>query len=254
MRVLRHAVFVALTVAAIVGSVPLSAQPSLKSRVHAAGLTAPVAFVQDPTNDALQLVVEQGGRVRVVQNGVLRDTDFLDLTSAVSTGGERGLLGLAFAPDYASSGRLYVNFTNTAGHTVVARFRRSGSAITAADPASRFDLRWPSGQRFIVQPYANHNGGNLVFGPDGYLYIGLGDGGSGDDPENRAQNPAELLGKMLRIDVNVGDADANGYVVPPSNPFVNGGPAGVLREIWSFGLRNPWRYSFDLPSRGGTGR
>jgi glucose/arabinose dehydrogenase len=157
------------------------------------------------------------------------------------------------APDYATSGRFYVNFTNPSGHTVIARFRRATSTPPLADRASRFDLRWPSGLRYIVQPYSNHNAGDLAFGPDGYLYVGMGDGGSGNDPENRAQNPSELLGKMLRIDVNVPDSDPNGYAVPPTNPFVSGGPAGVLREIWSFGLRNPWRYSFDLPSRGGTG-
>ncbi|MEP6916754.1 MAG: PQQ-dependent sugar dehydrogenase [Acidobacteriota bacterium] len=250
MRVLRYAAFGALLIAVLIRE-PIAAQSPLTSRVHASGLTAPVAFVQDPTTAAVQFVVEQGGRIRVVQDGVLLAADFLDLRGAISAGGERGLLGLALAPDYAASGRFYVNFTNPAGHTVVARFRRATG--TTADPASRLDLRWPSGQRFISQPYANHNAGNLAFGPDGYLYIGLGDGGSADDPENRAQNPAELLGKMLRIDVNVPDADPTGYVVPPSNPFVSGGPAGVLREIWSFGLRNPWRYSFDAPSRGGTG-
>lgn len=230
----------------------LQAQTPLQSRVFVSGLSSPVAFVQDPTDPATQFVVEQGGRIRVVQSAALLPTDFLDLRGSISSGGERGLLGLAFSPDYAASGRFYVNFTNPAGHTVIARFERATS--TTANPSSRFDLRWPSGLRYIVQPYANHNAGNLAFGPDGFLYIGLGDGGSGNDPENRAQNPAELLGKMLRIDVNVPDSDPNGYVVPSSNPFVSGGPAGVLREIWSFGLRNPWRYSFDLPaSRGGTG-
>jgi hypothetical protein len=252
MRVLRYSVVFLLGVGTI--SEPVNAQTSLRSRVYASGLNSPVAFVQDPTNTAVQFVVEQGGRIRVIQSGIILGTDFLDLRGAISSGGERGLLGLAFAPDYASSGRFYVNFTDPAGNTVVARFRRATSTPPAADPASRFDLRWRrSGLSYIPQPYANHNGGNLAFGPDGYLYIGLGDGGSGNDPENRAQNPAEPLGKMLRIDVNVADTDANGYVVPPTNPFVSGGPAGVLPEIWSFGLRNPWRYSFDPPSRGGTG-
>ena len=122
------------------------------------------------------------------------------------SGGERGLLGLAFAPDYASSGRFFVNFTNAAGHTVIARFRRSSDPLIA-DPTSRFDLRMAAGLAVIAQPFSNHNGGHLAFGPDGYLYIGLGDGGSGDDPGHRAQNPSELLGKMLRIDVNVPDSD-----------------------------------------------
>jgi glucose/arabinose dehydrogenase len=253
MRTLRSAFFVALVLAASSVGQLVRAQTSVHSRVYATGLSSPVAFVQDPTNNAVQFVVEQGGRIRVVQSGVVQPADFLDLRGQISSGGERGLLGLAFAPDYASSGRVFVNFTNPAGHTVIARFRRATSTPPAADPASRFDLRWPSGLQYIAQPYSNHNAGNLAFGPDGYLYIAMGDGGSGNDPENRAQNPSELLGKMLRIDVNVPDSNPNGYVVPSTNPFVSGGPAGVLREIWSFGLRNPWRYSFDLPSRGGTG-
>jgi glucose/arabinose dehydrogenase len=124
-----------------------------------------------------------------------------------------------------------------------------------ADPASRFDLRWggASGPAFIAQPFANHNGGQLAFGPDGFLYIGLGDGGSGGDPGNRAQNPLELLGKMLRVDVSVADANPIGYDVPPDNPFLRGVPVAARPEIWSVGLRNPWRYTFDDPARGGTG-
>lgn len=227
------------------------AQSGLRAVVYASGFSLPVAIVQDPTNASVQVVVEQGGRIRVVRAGTVLGTDFLDLRSAVVAGGERGLLGLAFAPDYASSGRFYVNFTNTAGHTVIARFKRSIDPLVA-DPGSRFDLR-VGGAAFILQPFANHNGGHLAFGPDGHLYVGLGDGGSGNDPQHRAQNPAELLGKMLRIDVNVPDGDAAGYRVPPDNPFLSGGPAGTRQEIWAFGLRNPWRYSFDDPARGGTG-
>jgi glucose/arabinose dehydrogenase len=210
-----------------------------------------VAVVQDPTNRFVQFVVEQGGRIGVVRAGIRLATDFLDLRSAVRSGGERGLLGLAFAPDYASSGRFFVNFTNLNGHTVVARFRRSSNPLIA-DAGSRFDLRI-GGAPIITQPFSNHNGGHLAFGPDGYLYIGLGDGGSGDDPGHRSQNPSELLGKMLRIDVTVPDTDGAGYRVPPDNPFLSSGPAGTRPEIWSFGLRNPWRYSFDDPARGGTG-
>jgi glucose/arabinose dehydrogenase len=249
---MRYAALVA-TVLMTGATLHLQAQTALQSRVYARGLSSPVAFVQDPTNAAVQFVVEQAGRIRVVQSGTVLATDFLDLRGAIAAGGERGLLGMAFSPDYAATGRFYVNFTNPSGHTVVARFVRATSAPPAANPSSRFDLRWPSGLRYIVQPYANHNAGDLAFGPDGCLYVGLGDGGSANDPENRAQNPAELLGKMLRLDVNVADSDPNGYVVPGSNPFRAGGPAGVLPEIWSFGLRNPWRYSFDPPSRGGTG-
>jgi glucose/arabinose dehydrogenase len=226
------------------------AQPAgLRTVVYAEGFSLPVAVVQDPTNPAVQFVVELAGRIRTVRAGVALEPDFLDLRGSVLSGGERGLLGLALAPDYASSGRFYVNFTNSGGHTVVARFKRSGNPLVA-DPGSRFDLVW-SGAPFIVQPFANHNGGHLAFGPDGYLYIGLGDGGASNDPQHRAQNPAELLGKMLRIDVSVPDDDPTGYRVPPDNPFVAAG--GTRPEIWSFGLRNPWRYSFDDPARGGTG-
>jgi glucose/arabinose dehydrogenase len=212
-----------------------------------------VAFVQDPENRNVQFVVQQNGRIRSVRDGVVLAGDFLDLTGEVLAGGERGLLGMAFAPQGA--GRFFVNFTNRAGDTVVARFRRASGSLTA-DHASRFDLRWggAGGAASIGQPFPNHNGGNLAFGPDGYLYIGLGDGGSGNDPDHRAQNPQELLGKMLRIDVNVADAHPSGYQIPPDNPFAGGqGPVAARPEIWSFGLRNPWRYSFDDPGRGGTG-
>jgi glucose/arabinose dehydrogenase len=228
------------------------AQTELRAHVYASGFSSPVAFVQDPTDRSVQYVVEQAGRIRVVRSGAVLAADFLDLSSAISSGGERGLLGMAFSPDYISSRRFYVNFTDPSGNTVIARFRRSAGNPLVADPGSRFDLRWggPDGPSFIAQPFANHNGGHLAFGPDGFLYIGLGDGGSGDDPAHRAQNPSVLLGKMLRVDVNVPDDDASGYRVPPSNPFVG---TGALPEIWSFGLRNPWRYSFDDPTRGGTG-
>jgi|GEM_PF-5653230 len=224
---------------------------TLTASLVASGFTNPVGFVQDPTNPAVQYVVEQGGRIRVLVDGQVQPTSFLDLTGQVSSTGERGLLGLAFAPDYASSGRLFVNFTNLDGHTVVARFTRSPSNPLLADPASRFDLAWPGGQRFIVQPFPNHNGGQIAFGPDGFLYVGMGDGGSADDPDHRAQDPSTLLGKMLRLDVSVSDSDPEGYDVPPGNPFV--GNADVLDEIWAFGLRNPWRWSFDDPASGGTG-
>jgi glucose/arabinose dehydrogenase len=198
-----------------------------------------VAFVQDPSDRSAQFVVEQGGRIRTVRDGAVLPTDFLNLTGSVLSGGERGLLGMAFAP----GGRFFVNFTNGSGDTVIARFRRSGDPLIA-DPASRFDLRLGDQQQpFIRQPYANHNGGHLAFGPDGYLYVGLGDGGSGNDPEHRAQTPGTLLGKMLRIDVDVPDSHPAGYVVPEGNPFA--GRAGYRPEIWSVGLRNPWRYSFD---------
>ncbi|RPJ78681.1 MAG: hypothetical protein EHM13_14300, partial [Acidobacteria bacterium] len=239
----------------VFAAAPGSAAAQLAGRVLVSGLAQPVALVQDPSDPAVQFVVERGGRIRVVRSGVLLSSDFLDLTAAVSLGGERGLLGLAFPPDHATTLRFYVNFTNTAGDTVVARFRRTAPGALSADAASRFDLRWggPGGAAFISQPFANHNGGNLAFGPDGYLYIGLGDGGSANDPGDRAQDPNTLLGKMLRIDVNVPDSDPQGYRIPADNPFVGVAPVAALPEIWAFGLRNPWRYSFDAPALGGTG-
>ncbi len=242
------AVFVALVTVASGGFQGLA---PLRAAVFTTGLQAPVAFVADPSDPSIFYAVEQGGRIRVVRNRVVAE-DFLDLRTATVGSGERGLLGMALAPDFPSSGRFYVNFTNTNGDTVVARFKRSNGTV---DPASRFDLKWgPERSPVILQPFVNHNGGHLAFGPDGYLYIGLGDGGSGDDPGRRAQDPSTLLGKMLRIDVvNVSDDHPNGYVVPADNPFLKGTPVAALPEIWSFGWRNPWRYSFDPVALGGTG-
>ncbi|HET7220007.1 MAG TPA: PQQ-dependent sugar dehydrogenase [Vicinamibacterales bacterium] len=243
-------VWIAVPIIGTALAIATLAQTRIRTRVHASGFSSPVAFVQDPLDRTAQFVVEQGGRVRAVRDGVVQTDDVLDLRNAVLSGGERGLLGLACAAD----GRLFVNFTDRSGNTVIARFRRSSHPLVA-NVASRFDLRWggASGTSFITQPFSNHNGGHLTFGPDGYLYIGLGDGGSGDDPDHRAQNPAELLGKMLRIDVNVADSHPSGYEIPADNPFVTGNPIQARAEIWAFGLRNPWRYSFDDPRRGGTG-
>jgi glucose/arabinose dehydrogenase len=241
-----------MAAACVLGAVA-DAHAQITARLHASGFANPVAFVQDPDNRNVQFVVQQDGHIRVVRDGITLGFDFLDLSSQASAGGERGLLGMAFAPQTGGN-RFFVNFTNQSGDTVVARFRRPAGSLMA-DPASRFDLRWggAGGPAVIAQPFANHNGGDLAFGPDGYLYIGLGDGGSGNDPDHRAQNPQELLGKMLRIDVNVGDTHSSGYQIPADNPFVKGGPVAARPEIWSFGLRNPWRYSFDDVSRGGTG-
>src|SRR5437867_2225562 len=152
----------------------------LRLRTLATGFTSPLAIVQDPTDRNVQFVVQQNGRIRAVQLGAVLPADFLDVSASIVAGGEQGLLGLAFPPDAAASGRFYVNFTNRSGNTVVARFRRLSSSL-AGDAASRFDLRWggATGPAFIAQPFANHNGGNLAFGPDGFLYIGLGDGGQG---------------------------------------------------------------------------
>ena len=238
-------VFIALVTAAA----PAAAQ--IVPELVASGLTQPVAFVQDPSDPTVQVVVQQDGRVRVLKDGVVQATDFLDLRDEVTNSGEQGLLGLAFAPDYATSGRVYINFVDEDDQTVIARFTRSAANPLQAERASRFDFLWPDGRRVIEQPFTNHNGGHLAFGPDGYLYIGLGDGGSGNDPFHLAQNPQSLLGKMLRLDASVPDTDPEGYDIPPDNPFV--GRADVLHEIWSFGLRNPWRWSFDDPAFGGNG-
>ncbi len=240
-------------------SLPVSALGQMRTEVVASGFSNPVAWVADPADPATFYVVEQRGTIRTVRGGVVAPEFFLDLRASISSGGERGLLGLVFphalneveGADAIASRRLYVNFTDLNGHTVIARLTRRADG--QVDPGSRFDLRWPDGRRFIEQPFSNHNGGHLAFGPDGYLYIGLGDGGSGGDPLHVAQNPFSLLGKMLRIDVNVPDGDPRGYRVPEDNPFLDRHPIAALGEIWAFGLRNPWRYSFDDWTRGGTG-
>jgi glucose/arabinose dehydrogenase len=157
---------------------------------------------------------------------------FIDLSSLVSTDGERGLFSIAFHPSYEGNGYFFVNYTDTDGNTVIARYSVS-SDLNVAQPNSAFVILR------ISQPFRNHNGGQLQFGPDGYLYIGMGDGGSAGDTQNNAQNPGTLLGKMLRIDVDGGVP----YAIPASNPFV--GNPEVLDEIWAFGLRNPWRFAFD---------
>ena len=232
-------------------SFPLNTLGQMRTQVVAEGLSNPVAFVADPADPSTFYVVEQQGTIRTVRDRTVEPTLFLDLRASISAGGERGLLGLAFPPDAIESRRFYVNFTNLDGHTVVARFTRRADG--QVDRNSRFDLQWPTGRHFIEQPFSNHNGGHLAFGPDGYLYIGMGDGGSGGDPMHLAQHPNSLLGKMLRIDVNVPDSDPRGYRVPEDNPFVRILAGRVLPEIWAFGLRNPWRYTFDDWTRGGTG-
>jgi glucose/arabinose dehydrogenase len=233
-------------------AIPASeAHGQLRPTLIASGFDRPLGMVPFPGRPGTFLVFEQAGRVRVLQSGVIAATPFLDLRSDIASGGEQGLLGLAFAPDFTTSGRLFLSFTNRSGDSVIARFTRSSADPLVGDASSRFDLRWPAGERVIRQPFTNHNGGQIAFGSDGYLYVGLGDGGSANDPMNLAQDPSSLLGKMLRLDVAVADGHANGYQVPPTNPFV--GRPGVLPEIWAFGLRNPWRWSFDDTRLGGTG-
>jgi len=196
------------------------------------GLDRPI-FVTAPPGDTGRLfIAEQTGRIRIARHDSLLAAVFLDLTSLITCCGERGLLGLAFHPQYASNGFFYVNYTDAAGDTRVVRYHVSANP-DSADPASA------SLVLSQAQPFSNHNGGMLAFGPDGYLYIGLGDGGSGGDPQGNGQNPATWLGKMLRISVGA----AAGYSVPGNNPFI--AQAGTRPEIWSLGLRNPWRYSFD---------
>ncbi len=199
------------------------------------GLASPVGITNANDGSGRIFVVEQGGKIRIVKNGAALSTPFLDISARISSGGERGLLGLAFAPDYTRRGVFYVDYTNPAGDTVISRFRRSASNADAADPASEQVVIT------IAQPFANHNGGQLAFGRDGYLYVGMGDGGDAGDPGNRAQNPSALLGKILRIDVETGRPYT--YTVPASNPFVN--RTGFRGEIWALGVRNPWRFSFD---------
>jgi glucose/arabinose dehydrogenase len=204
----------------------------------AEGFERPV-LVTAPPGDQRLFVVEQVGRVWALTDGRRADRPFLDLTDEVRARGEQGLLGLAFEPGFARTGRFIVNYTNREGDTRIVRFTAPGPRRDRADADSAEQLL------AIDQPYANHNGGHVLFGPDGLLYIGMGDGGAAGDPEGRAQNPDELLGKMLRMDVSRRSA-GRPYEIPPDNPFARGGGAP---EVWAVGLRNPWRYAFD--ARGG---
>lgn len=199
----------------------------------AAGLSVPLYLTAPPGDAARLFIVEQTGSVRVVKDGALLPEPFLDLGERVSKGGEQGLLGLAFDPDFASSGSLVVHYTDLAGNTTLSRFRVSPTDPDRADPTSEEIILT------AAQPFSNHNGGQVTFGPDGFLYLGLGDGGSSGDPGNRGQDRSDLLGSILRIDVHA----APPYAIPVDNPFA--GLPDARPELWSIGLRNPWRFSFD---------
>ena len=199
----------------------------------AQGLSAPL-FLTAPPDDLDRLfVVERGGTIRIIRNDSVLATPFLDVGPIITAGGEQGLLGLAFHPGYAATGRFYVNYTDTLGHTQVVRYQLSANP-DVANPGSALPILT------VEQPYSNHNGGMIAFGPhDGMLYVGMGDGGDGGDPQGHGQNRMTLLGDMLRLDVDGGSP----YAIPVDNPFV--GSLSVRQEIWASGLRNPWRFSFD---------
>lgn len=200
--------------------------------LFASGFDDPVDLQN--AGDERLFVVEQGGAIRILNtDGSINPTPFLDIDPIVNSGGERGLLGLAFHPQYATNGYFYVYYIDTSNDTQISRFSVSSSNPDVADPGSELKML------DFDQPFTNHNGGSLQFGPDGMLYIGSGDGGSGGDPGNRAQNLGTLLGKMLRLDV-----DLPAPYIPADNPYV-GSATGGLEEIWASGLRNPWRFSFD---------
>lgn len=211
---------------------PLSEDVTLRLVPVATGLER-VVHVAAPPDDGRLFIVEQPGRIRVVRDGMLLARPFLDITDRVVEGGEQGLLSVAFDPDFAVNGYLFVDYTDLDGHTRVERY-----TVSAPDPDS-VDSSSAKLILFVEQPYANHNGGLVAFGPDGMLYVGMGDGGGAGDPLDNAQDLTSLLGKLLRIDPRSGDP----YAVPDDNPFV--GQPGASPEIWAYGLRNPWRYSWD---------
>jgi glucose/arabinose dehydrogenase len=217
------------------GSASVAGAASVVLKPIASGLSKPVLVTNAHDGSGRLFIVEKTGKIRILKNGALLPTPLINLTSQVSTGSEQGLLGLAFHPSFKTNGLFYVDFTRLNGDTVIDQYRVSPTNGNVAVISSVRHII------AIAQPYANHNGGDIVFGPDGYLYIGMGDGGSTGDPGNRAQNVNSLLGKILRINVN-GSVGTQQYRIPAGNPYV--GKTG-RDEIWSLGLRNPWRFSFD---------
>ena len=200
------------------------------------GFSSPLALKN--AGDERLFVVEQGGVIKIVDaNGLVNSTPFLDIQSIVNAGGERGLLGLAFHPEYQTNGRFFVHYSNSSGDTQISEFSVSPSNPDIANPNSEVMLLT------VSQPFTNHNGGTIAFGPqDGYLYIGLGDGGGGGDTNNNAQNPTILIGKLLRIDID-SQSGGNNYGIPPDNPFIS--DPNTRDEIWATGLRNPFRFTMD---------
>ena len=214
----------------------LSAQEIRLTQI-ASGISSPTDIQSANDGSGRLFFVQQNGLIRIFRNGTVSTQPFLDIRNKTQLDSERGLLGLAFPPGFAQSQRFYVDYTDLNGDTIIAQYRITANP-DLADPASEIVVLK------ILQPYANHNGGQVRFGPDGYMYIAMGDGGSGGDPQNNAQNRNALLGKLLRIDV---ESDPGKYHIPPDNPFAN--QSGARGEIWAMGLRNPWRFSFDRATK-----
>ena len=256
MKIFKLSAFLLMALIGVVSTAKINAQQTIQLQPFLSGLGS-VLFVTNAKDGSNRIfVVEQGGIIKVVQPGSTSPTVFINISSKLTSGGERGLLGLTFHPQFAVNHKFYVNYTCsttnnpacvTTGDTIISEFTLLTNDPNQGDPASeRVLLKIP-------QPFSNHNGGMVEFGPDGYLYIGMGDGGSGNDPGNRAQNRSQLLGKMLRI--NVTPSGSNAYTIPPTNPFTgantarcdNGSttPGNTCQEIYTIGMRNPFRWSFD---------
>lgn len=225
-----------ITSMAVADDVQVTPHKKLGLEFVAGGLQQPVFVISDPTDAKLLFIIEKPGRIRIVKDGQLLPEPFLDISGRVASNGEQGLLSMAFHPKYHKNRRFFVNYTDKNGNTTVSRF-----FAMKKNPLKAYANREAVVLK-IDQPFATHNGGQLQIGPDGYLYIGMGDGGSGGDPRGNGQNLSTLLGKMLRIDIR-----KLPYKIPPDNPFVNSLelPENARPEIWAYGLRNPWRFSFD---------
>lgn len=223
---------IAVIAPAAVADAAIPLPPELELVEIVTGLSSPVVIGHAGDGSGRIFVVEQVGRIRIIENGSLLPAPFLDISSTISSGGEQGLLGLAFDPDYATNGDFYVHYTRSDNANVIAHYNADPPSSNSADTVGTVLLTQ-------AQPRTNHNGGQIAFGPDGYLYIAIGDGGKQGDPDDNAQNMQTFLGKILRISVD----GASSYTIPPTNPYVGVGSA--FDEIWQPGLRNPWRFSFD---------